>query len=116
MYQTVNYHLKPSAKISLYDEVQLTLMIFQNAAILEIVHAFTRLVPSNPIITTFQVFSRIMVVCGVLLPTIEGRLGWGLPMALIAWSITEIIRYSYYALNIVATVPQFLIYLRYFYF
>lgn len=114
MYQIINYYtINTSNKGSLYDTVKCTLIVFQNAAVLEIFHAATKLVPSNPVITTFQVFSRVMVVCGVLMPTLEGRVGPGLPLALLAWSITEIIRYSYYALNIANAMPHFIVWLRF---
>lgn len=82
---------------------------------MEIFHAITRLVPSNPVITTFQVLSRVMVVCGVLMPTLQGRAEPGLFLCLLAWSITEIIRYLYYTLNIVQMVPYLVIWLRYYF-
>lgn len=98
---------------SLYETLKWPLIIFQNAAVLEIVHAYTRLVSSNPYVTTQQVFSRVMLVCGALIPTLAGKSSIGLPLAVLAWSITEIIRYAYYALNLVNAVPHFLIWLRY---
>ncbi|KDR16829.1 Protein-tyrosine phosphatase-like member B [Zootermopsis nevadensis] len=91
-------------------------MIFQNAAALEIVHAATNIVPSNVLITVFQVFSRVLVVCGVLLPTPTGPDSSGLPLALLAWSITEVIRYLYYALNLLGAVPYLLVWCRYTFF
>lgn len=54
-----------------------------------------------------------MVVCGVLLATPIAIYSPGLPLALLAWSITEIIRYGYYALNLINLVPSILIWLRY---
>lgn len=106
-------HYTNQQSSSLYESVKWTVIIFQNAAVLEIFHAATRLVPSNPVITTFQVFSRVMVVCGVLMPTVGGQESPGLPLALLAWTITEIIRYMYYALNIVGFVPHLIVWLRY---
>lgn len=105
-------HYTNQQSSSLYESVKWTVIIFQNAAVLEIFHAATRLVPSNPVITTFQVFSRVMVVCGVLMPTVGGQESPGLPLALLAWTITEIIRYMYYALNIVGFVPHLIVWLR----
>lgn len=55
-----------------------------------------------------------MVVCGVVLATPTGMISPGLPLALLAWSVTEIIRYGYYAFNLMGSVPYILIYLRYF--
>ncbi|KAK7870180.1 hypothetical protein R5R35_012735 [Gryllus longicercus] len=106
-------HYTSPKKESLWETVKLTVIIFQNAAVLEILHAAFRLVSSNVIITTFQVFSRVMVVCGVLLATPTGAASPGLGLALLAWSVTEIIRYMFYALNIVGFVPYLLVWLRY---
>ena len=77
-------------------------------------HAITGLVPSNPVITTFQVLSRVMVVCGVLLATPPefAAASPGLPLALFAWSVTEIIRYGYYFMNLIGYVPHLLVWLR----
>lgn len=79
----------------------------------QIVHASTGIVPSNPVITTFQVLSRVMVVVGVVMATPTGKVSPGLPLALLAWSVTEIIRYGYYAFNLVGAVPSLLVMLRY---
>ncbi|KAB0798166.1 hypothetical protein PPYR_09159 [Photinus pyralis] len=98
---------------SLYESIKTPLFIFQNAAVLEIFHAVFRLVPSSPSVTIQQVFSRVMLVCGVLMLSRDAQLGIGLPLILAAWSVTEIIRYGYYTLNLVNAVPQFLLWLRY---
>ncbi|KAG8286228.1 hypothetical protein J6590_065132 [Homalodisca vitripennis] len=86
---------------TLWTEVKLTVLVFQNAAVLEILHVAVGIVKSNLMLTIFQVFSRVMVVCGILLATPTAPLSNGLPLALVAWSVTEVIRYLYYALNIV---------------
>lgn len=78
-------------------------------------HAATGLVKSNPMLTAIQVFSRVIVVSGVLLATPDNYAAscYGVPLALLAWSITEIIRYLYYFLNLVGFVPHVLTWLRY---
>jgi len=100
---------------SLWDVAGPSVIIFQNAAVLEIMHAAVGLVRSNPIITTFQVLSRVMVVCGVILatPLDYAAASPGLPIALLAWSVTEIIRYSYYFMSLMGFVPHFIVWLRY---
>ncbi|XP_057332382.1 very-long-chain (3R)-3-hydroxyacyl-CoA dehydratase hpo-8 [Microplitis mediator] len=100
---------------SLWDTIKLSLIIYQNAAVFEIFHAIGGLVRSNPVITTFQVFSRVMVVCGVLIatPPAVAAASIGLPIALFSWSVTEIVRYGYYFANLVGFVPHFLVWLRY---
>nr|CAH7741892.1 unnamed protein product [Callosobruchus chinensis] len=67
----------------------------------------------NPFITAAQIASRVVVVCGVLMVTQSARDTIGLPMALLAWSVTEIIRYSTYAFTLIGGVPYFLKWLRY---
>ncbi|XP_058798371.1 very-long-chain (3R)-3-hydroxyacyl-CoA dehydratase hpo-8 [Phymastichus coffea] len=116
LYKLVKYHLGGEDKNkTLWEVVQFSVNIFQNAAALEIVHAITGVVKSNPIITTFQVLSRVMVVCGVILatPPSYAAASPGLPLALLAWSVTEIIRYGYYLANLIGFVPHFLVWLRY---
>ena len=107
------YTINTDKEISLWDYIGTTVIIFQNAAVLEILHAATGIVASNPVITLQQVFSRVMVVCGVIMATPTAKESPGLPLALLAWSITEIIRYGYYGLNLLNSVPHILIYLRY---
>lgn len=113
--QIVQYYTNSeiNSKLPLYDHVKWTVILFQNAAVLEVVHAAVRLVPSSPFITATQVSSRVIVVCGVLIPTLAAKESIGLPLALLAWSITEIIRYSTYMLNLLNSVPFFLLWLRY---
>lgn len=115
LYQIIQ-HYTTSSGSTLWDKTELPVIIFQDAAILEIVHAAIGLVPSSVAITVSQVFSRILIVNLVILatPYTYAAASPGLPMALIAWSITEIIRYSYYFINLVlGIVPYPLVWLRY---
>ncbi|CAL4209036.1 unnamed protein product, partial [Meganyctiphanes norvegica] len=68
---------------------------------------------SNPVLTAFQVFSRVFVLWGVLHSAEHSQQSLGLPMLLVAWSVTEVIRYSYYFFNIIDLVPSALTFLRY---
>lgn len=139
-YQLATYYLTDIRNTtSLWGYLGTTVVIFQNAAVLEvstimkmhfghlfrpattianirfaqqIVHAATGIVPSNVVLTTFQVFSRVMLVCGVLLATPNAIYSPGLPLALLAWSITEIIRYGFYGFNLLGLVPKVLTFLR----
>lgn len=117
LYQLINFYIIKSPEVSNHDNlwsyIKWTVIIFQNAAVFEIVNAALGFVKSNVILTTFQVLSRVMVVVGVVMATPDGKVSPGLPLALLAWSVTEIIRYGYYALNIINAVPHFVIYLRY---
>ncbi len=61
-----------------------------------------------------QLFSRVFitwVVLGGRFP--EAESSRGLPMLLLAWELTEVVRYSYYALGVVGAVPGILTWARY---
>ncbi|XP_063223929.1 very-long-chain (3R)-3-hydroxyacyl-CoA dehydratase 2 [Bacillus rossius redtenbacheri] len=108
-----HYQSPEVGSTSLWGSVKYIVLIFQNAAVLEILHAALGMVSSSVVLTTFQVLSRVMVVCGVLLPTPTGPASPGLPLALVAWSVTEIIRYLYYACNLLGMQPYLLVWCRY---
>ncbi|XP_039950667.1 very-long-chain (3R)-3-hydroxyacyl-CoA dehydratase hpo-8 [Bactrocera tryoni] len=117
LFQLVNYYLLQGpefrAGLGLWDYTRVAVIVFQNAAFVEILNAAFGLVKSNPVITTFQVLSRMMVVLGVVMATPTGKVSPGLPIALFAWAVTEIIRYGYYALNIINFMPYIVVFLRY---
>ncbi|KAH8378482.1 hypothetical protein KR093_011646 [Drosophila rubida] len=117
LYQLIDYYVLRSpefrAEVTLWDFTRLAVIIFQNAAAVEVLNSVFGLVKSNPTVTLLQVFSRMMLVVGVVMATPTGKLSPGLPIALFAWCFTEIIRYGFYALNIIKFVPYFVLYLRY---
>lgn len=80
------------------------LNVCQFAAILEVVHALKKWV-STPAQTAFmQIISRIYVVVLINIIPSSAYLSWqginGLKLILIAWCITEMVRYSFYFLNL----------------
>ncbi|MCJ1355935.1 MAG: hypothetical protein MMC33_005928 [Icmadophila ericetorum] len=86
----------------------------QTLALLEIVHSATGLVRSPLVTTLLQVSSRLLLVWPIVdrYPTATAPSPLYSSM-LIAWSVTEVIRYSYFALNLQGQVPQFISWLRY---
>jgi len=116
LYQMGSHLLSGGAVSTLYDHTKLTLQIFQTGAVLEIVHAMCGLVRSSVQVTTQQVFSRVYVVWAILYMCPSSQLAMGFPMLLFAWTITEIIRYSMYAVSLVGNPPFFLTWLRYTFF
>lgn len=98
---------------ALYRDVGDVLKIFQTAAVLEIFHAIFGLVKSNPMITGFQVFSRVFVTWAIVHMFPEAQVSRGFPLLLIAWIVTEVIRYSFYAFNLVGINASPVTYLRY---
>ena len=86
---------------ALYADVGTALKIFQTGAVLEILHAIVGLVKSNPMLTGFQVFSRVFVTWAIVHPFQAAQVCRGFPLLLLAWIITEMIRYSFYTFNLV---------------
>jgi len=60
--------------------------------------------------------SRVYVVWAILYMCPTSQLSIGFPLLLFAWTITEIIRYSMYAVSLVGNPPFFLTWLRYTFF
>lgn len=100
----------------LYQEIRWPLLVFQTAAVLEVVHCAVGLVPSAVMTTLLQVYSRMFVVWAL----VEGVAGVnenvGLLIVSYAWGITEVIRYAYYFFSLLNAVPYPLIWCRYTFF
>lgn len=111
--QTLSHFLNRGTLETFWHEIKWTVIIFQNAAVLEVLHAAIGLVPSSAIVVLMQVYSRVFLVCGSLMVSHNATVSPGLPITILAWSITEIVRYAYYALNIVKVVPKLLVFVRY---
>eukprot|EP00891_Asterochloris_glomerata_P007862 jgi/Astpho2/7862/Aster-06146 len=96
----------------------------RSGAAMQVVHSALGLVRSPLMTTGMQVLSRMWVLWGIILAvpkeTTDGavRLAPLLPelnlsSLLLAWGITEVIRYSFYALKELSIVPYPLLWLRY---
>ncbi|MCJ1249000.1 hypothetical protein MMC30_006221 [Trapelia coarctata] len=86
----------------------------QTAAVLEIVHSALGIVRSPLLTTVMQVFSRLLLIWPIVhlhpAPTTPSPFYSSM---LLAWSVTEVIRYSYFVFNLRGSVPGFLTWLRY---
>ena len=102
--------------VNMYLKVETLLKISQTAALLEILHCLVKIVPSSPVLTGFQVLSRLFVLWLVtdLVPSTQEAPG--VIMYLLCWTVTEIIRYSYYVLNLVGSAPYIIMWCRYTFF
>jgi len=116
LFQMATHLFSGGEVATLYANTKLSLQIFQTGAVLEIFHAIFGLVRSSVQVTTQQVFSRVYVVWAILYMCPTSQLSIGFPMLLFAWTITEIIRYSMYAVSLVGNPPYFLTWLRYTFF
>ncbi|KAG9674270.1 PTPLA-domain-containing protein, partial [Aureobasidium melanogenum] len=87
----------------------------QTLALLEVVHAAVGIVRAPLFTTLMQVASRILLIWGIVYPfpnTVAFSPVYS--SMLIAWSVTEVIRYSYFAINLsTGSVPAIWMWLRY---
>ncbi|KAI6654123.1 3-hydroxyacyl-CoA dehydratase 2-like [Oopsacas minuta] len=94
-----------------YESTATSLNFFQTLAVLEVVHIMLGFVKSNAFLTFMQILSRIIIIWLILVPVPVTSVG---PLLhIIAWSITEIIRYFYYAWSRAESPPYALLWLRY---
>lgn len=93
------------------------LTVVQCCAVVEIYNSVTGVVKSPVFTTVSQVLSRLLIVLGIvqLLPFSPANYHWCYISLCLSWSVTEIVRYSYYAANLrdPAAVPYWLTWLRY---
>lgn len=93
------------------------LNICQTAALLEIVHATLKWTSSPVSTTTLQVFSRVFVLYWINVVPAQNQLEVlhisGITIISLAWSITEIVRYSHYFFSLSGRSLSVLNYLRY---
>ncbi|KAH9578080.1 Protein-tyrosine phosphatase-like [Trypanosoma melophagium] len=97
-----------------YPLIAKLLIIFQSGAVMEVLHAMLGLVNSSVATTFLQVLSRVLVVFGTLeIGPTAARESPFFTQMVTAWSFSELIRYSYYGLNLLNVKCQPLTWLRY---
>lgn len=112
----VQHLTKKNTHIGLYDSVEKPLKIFQSAAILEVLHCAVGIVPSSVVLTAFQVASRLFLTWAVAHSVPQVHDNPGVAGFVLAWSITEVIRYSFYAFSLLDSLPYVLQWCRYTFF
>ncbi|XP_059624145.1 very-long-chain (3R)-3-hydroxyacyl-CoA dehydratase PASTICCINO 2 [Cornus florida] len=106
--------LKESGHEHVYDAVEKPLLYAQSAAVLEILHGLVGLVRSPVSATLPQISSRLYVTWGILWSFPETRTHILVSSLVISWSITEIIRYSFFGTKeALGSAPSWLLWLRY---
>ncbi|RXW14302.1 hypothetical protein EST38_g11548 [Candolleomyces aberdarensis] len=85
----------------------------QSFAALEVLHAALGWVRSPVPTTAMQVASRLFLVWGIMAQFTGVRTNALFASMVFAWSFTEVIRYTFYALNLLGYNPPFLLWLRY---
>ncbi|KAK5990119.1 3-hydroxyacyl-CoA dehydratase [Cladobotryum mycophilum] len=85
----------------------------QSMAGMEILHSLFGIVRAPLMTTIMQVSSRLLLVWGIVYPFPFLAQVPTYSSMLIAWSVTEVIRYSFFALTLSGSQPSFLTWLRY---
>jgi very-long-chain (3R)-3-hydroxyacyl-CoA dehydratase len=93
--------LKETGYENVYDAIEKPLQLAQTAAVLEILHGLVGLVRSPVSATLPQIGSRLFLTWGILYSFPEVRSHFLVTSLVISWSITEIIRYSFFVLVLV---------------
>ncbi|KAJ6586858.1 PTPLA-domain-containing protein [Mycena vulgaris] len=108
-------YLQPIYRRSMttYSRVGGTVAIVQTCAILEVVHVLLGWVRSPLQTTAMQVASRLWIVWGIVQQFDVARTNPLYTSAVLAWSLTEVVRYSFYASSLLGYEPPILLYLRY---
>ncbi|XP_065876469.1 very-long-chain (3R)-3-hydroxyacyl-CoA dehydratase PASTICCINO 2 [Euphorbia lathyris] len=106
--------LKESSYEHVYTAVEKPLLLAQSAAVLEILHSLVGLVRSPVSATLPQIGSRLYLTWGILYSFPEIRTHFLVSSLVISWSITEIIRYSFFGTKeALGFAPSWLLWLRY---
>ncbi|KAG6700959.1 hypothetical protein I3842_08G140100 [Carya illinoinensis] len=106
--------LRESGHEQVYSAVERPLQFAQTAALLEIIHGLVGLVRSPISATLPQISSRLYLTWGILwsFPQTQGHVL--VTSLVISWSITEIIRYSFFGVKeVLGFAPSWLLWLRY---
>ncbi|GMI97071.1 hypothetical protein like AT5G59770 [Hibiscus trionum] len=87
--------------------------LLQTCAFLEVVHGAIGIVPSGVLFPLMQWSGRTHFLLAIIRQIHEVQEVPAVFITFFAWSLTEVIRYSHYALNIFGGCPSWLTYLRY---
>ncbi|XP_072507736.1 very-long-chain (3R)-3-hydroxyacyl-CoA dehydratase 1 isoform X1 [Notamacropus eugenii] len=109
----VRFYMEKGTHKGLYKSIQKTLKFFQTFALLEIVHCMIGIVPTSVLVTGVQVSSRIFMVWLITHSIKPIQNEDSVVLFLVAWTVTEITRYSFYTFNLLNHLPYFIKWARY---
>ncbi|OIT37406.1 PREDICTED: very-long-chain (3R)-3-hydroxyacyl-CoA dehydratase 2 [Nicotiana attenuata] len=87
--------------------------LLQCCAFLEVVHGAIGIVPSGAVLPLMQWSGRTHFLLAIVRRIVEVQESPSVFMTFLAWSLSEVIRYSHYALSCIGSPPYFITYLRY---
>lgn len=112
--KVAQHYAAGGAASTLYPVVSKLLCVVQTGALLEVLHALVGLVRSPVLTTMLQVASRLFVLYGTLrIGENDARRGPAFTQMIVAWALSEIIRYGFYTTNLLETKSKLLKWLRY---
>lgn len=109
----VRAYLAKGSYHNLYYSIEKPLKFFQTGALLEVLHCAIGIVPSSVVLTAFQVMSRVFLTWAVTHSVKEVQSEDSVLLFVIAWTITEIIRYSFYTFSLLNHLPYLIKWARY---
>nr|XP_056717408.1 very-long-chain (3R)-3-hydroxyacyl-CoA dehydratase 2 [Euleptes europaea] len=109
----VRAYLATGSYHNLYYSIEKPLKFFQTGALLEILHCAIGIVPSAVVLTAFQVMSRVFLTWAITHSVKEVQSEDSVLLFVVAWTITEIIRYSFYTFSLLNHLPYFIKWARY---
>ncbi|KAI1899325.1 hypothetical protein AGOR_G00060630 [Albula goreensis] len=109
----VRAYLAKGSFHGLYYSIEKPLKFFQTGAILEILHCTIGIVPSSVILTGFQVMSRVFLTWAVTHSVREVQNEDSVLLFVVAWTVTEIVRYSFYTFSLLNHLPYLIKWARY---
>ena len=119
-FRVTNYLINSKSLQEIYSNSHLILECCQYGAFLEIIHSIIGIVKSSIFATSIQIIGRIIIV--LILQFFESAVSKGNFLIYFAWSIVEIVRYTYYIMNLLQkdffkfNIPYILIWCRYSFF
>eukprot|EP00301_Raphidiophrys_heterophryoidea_P026923 c9393_g1_i1.p1 GENE.c9393_g1_i1~~c9393_g1_i1.p1 ORF type:complete len:771 (-),score=263.09 c9393_g1_i1:258-2495(-) len=108
---TVKYLADPSTG-TVWQHAGNYVTIYQFVAILEILHSALGFVSADTFTTFIQVFSRLLLV-GIVSTNPVTHTHWGVALMLFCWTLTEVVRYGYFAVKLAGLEISVLTWLRY---
>ena len=102
-----------SAGLPIYPLVQKPLQIFQTLGVLEVLHAAVGLVRASVPTTMLQLSSRVFILWLIAERISEVQREFALTTMVLAWSLTEVPRYFYFAYSAQTKPPSALVWIRY---
>ncbi|XP_006869939.1 PREDICTED: very-long-chain (3R)-3-hydroxyacyl-[acyl-carrier protein] dehydratase 1 [Chrysochloris asiatica] len=109
----IRFYMEKGTHKGLYKSIQKTLKFFQTFALFEIVHCLIGIVPTSVLVTGVQVSSRIFMVWLITHSIKPIQNEDSVVLFLVAWTVTEITRYSFYTFSLLNHLPYFIKWARY---